>query len=127
MASRMAFRAAVASRTAVAPKLSARTQVRRFASEPPAKVVTPSFKNDKNEGWETLYNVGFYGTMVLTGVLLYFKPETDIGVWARDEALVREALEQEGEEIELGRVYSQEKHGDIFVKGAVGERPTRSN
>jgi len=61
--------------------------------------------------------------MALFPVAMWFAPNTDIKQWAHDEALVRELLEEAGEEIEMGRNYSQELFGPMWVKRTAGERP----
>eukprot|EP00512_Aurantiochytrium_limacinum_P003890 CAMPEP_0171500330 /NCGR_PEP_ID=MMETSP0958-20121227/8930_1 /TAXON_ID=87120 /ORGANISM="Aurantiochytrium limacinum, Strain ATCCMYA-1381" /LENGTH=127 /DNA_ID=CAMNT_0012034997 /DNA_START=89 /DNA_END=472 /DNA_ORIENTATION=+ len=78
-----------------------------------------------NQGWESIYYWGMGICFATAAVGLAYKPNTKIQDWARDEALVREVLAEEGEEIEIGRNYSQEKYGHNWSKSEHGAKPTR--
>lgn len=76
------------------------------------------------EDWEIMYNGAIWGGFLFVGIGLWYKPQTDIRSWARDEALVRELLTDAGEVLELGRNYSQEMHGNVWTK-LDGDKPRR--
>ena len=79
----------------------------------------PAGQKRKRESWETVWYIGMYGTMGLTAVLLYYKPDTrcvpfsapptsecsrslakcSIQSWALQEAKAR--MEARGEKPEL--------------------------
>lgn len=61
----------------------------------------------------------------MTTVGLWYKPNTSIKEWARDEAEVRKQLREEGEEIELGVNYSQNMYGNQWTKEEIGMKPAR--
>ncbi|KAI0080114.1 hypothetical protein K474DRAFT_1590760 [Panus rudis PR-1116 ss-1] len=61
-----------------------------FGEKPP-----PAGQKRKKEGWENMWYVGIYGTMFVTAVLLYYKPDTSIQTWAIQEAKTR--MEARGE------------------------------
>ncbi|KAF2458861.1 ESSS subunit of NADH:ubiquinone oxidoreductase, partial [Lineolata rhizophorae] len=55
--------------------------------------VPPGQKAEK-EGWETVFYVGFFGSLGAAVVAYAFKPDTSIQTWALEEA--RRRLEKEG-------------------------------
>ncbi|EPT03947.1 hypothetical protein FOMPIDRAFT_1028280 [Fomitopsis schrenkii] len=55
----------------------------------------PPGEKRKKEGWENIWYVGMYGSMLLAGVLLYYKPDTSLSTWAYNEAKRR--MEERGE------------------------------
>ena len=120
-------------RTAAAPKRGA--AVRRLGTEaPPQKPVymfgeKPPAAGQKRkwEDWEYIWYPGMGACTLLLVVGGIYRPDTSIRSWAHDEALVRERLEDEGIEIEMGRNYSQELHGHTWTKSAVGENPERNS
>jgi len=61
-----------------------------FGEKPPP----PGFRRIK-QPWENIWYYGMYGTMLIGGVLLYFKPDTSIQTWALKEA--KERMEARGE------------------------------
>ncbi|GBG32327.1 Hypothetical Protein FCC1311_085522 [Hondaea fermentalgiana] len=126
----MSFLAAsrVARAAAQIPAQTARlTKTRTMAGspKPQGQYLFGEAPGAKSEGWETIYIGGMTLCFVTAGVGLWFKPNTDIDVWARDEALTREVLADAGEELEVGRNYSQEKYGNVFTKAGHGLKPTR--
>jgi hypothetical protein len=60
-------------------------------SEPPL----PAGQKRVKEDWENIWYLGTFGTMGLTAVLLYYKPDTSIQSWALKEA--KERMEARGE------------------------------
>merc|ERR1711974_26058 len=52
-----------------------------FGEKPPA----PGKKRVR-EDWEAIYYWGMFGGMALGGVLIYYKPDTSIEGWARQQA-----------------------------------------
>jgi hypothetical protein len=90
-------------------KPSFRANGRRFASheaphynEPSGYLFgekpTPPGQKRVKEDWETIWHVGMFGTMGLTAVLLYYKPDTSIQSWALKEA--KQRMEARGENYE---------------------------
>lgn len=73
-------RALVTSRTARSLHL------REIPTEAPR---TPMIKiiPEEKEGWEEIYWYGMTFTFVWLGIGLYFRPETSLSVWAREEAI----------------------------------------
>ncbi|KAF7347770.1 hypothetical protein MVEN_01534500 [Mycena venus] len=61
-----------------------------FGEKPPP----PGFRRIK-QPWENIWYYGMYGTMLIGGVLLYFKPDTSIQTWALKEA--KQRMEARGE------------------------------
>ncbi|CAK5280555.1 unnamed protein product [Mycena citricolor] len=61
-----------------------------FGEKPPP----PGFQRIK-QPWENVWYYGMYGTMLVGGVLMYFKPDTSIQTWALKEAKLR--MEERGE------------------------------
>lgn len=61
----------------------------------------------------------------MTTVGLWFKPNVSMKAWARDEAVVRNQLVEEGKEIELGVNYSQNMYGNSWTKTEIGVAPVR--
>ncbi|KAH9837105.1 ESSS subunit of NADH:ubiquinone oxidoreductase-domain-containing protein [Rhodofomes roseus] len=55
----------------------------------------PPGEKRKKEDWESVWYAGMYGTMLLAGVLLYYKPDTSLSTWAYNEAKSR--MEARGE------------------------------
>jgi len=43
----------------------------------------------KREDWELMWYFGMFGSMILAGVGLYYKPDTSINTWAMKEAKAR--------------------------------------
>ncbi|GAA6058982.1 hypothetical protein JCM10212_001692 [Sporobolomyces blumeae] len=52
-----------------------------FGEKPPAKG-----QKRVREDWESIYYWGMFGGMALGGVLIYYKPDTSIEGWARQQA-----------------------------------------
>ncbi|GJJ69867.1 hypothetical protein EMPS_02216 [Entomortierella parvispora] len=50
------------------------------------------------EDWENLFFYGFFGAMAVGGVLVYYKPDTNLHTWAYREAKAR--MEARGEPVE---------------------------
>jgi len=50
------------------------------------------------EDWEWSYYLGFGGTFVVAGLGLYFKPDTSITTWAKEEARERLWKKEHGSE-----------------------------
>ncbi|GAA5987337.1 hypothetical protein JCM10908_001914 [Rhodotorula pacifica] len=63
---------------------------RLFGEQP----LAPGQKRSK-EDWENIYYYGFGGSMLLGAVLIYYKPDTSIEGWARQQA--KEKLAAAGE------------------------------
>ncbi|GAA6019645.1 hypothetical protein JCM10207_006955 [Rhodosporidiobolus poonsookiae] len=63
---------------------------RLFGEKAPA----PGQKRVK-EDWENIYYYGFGGGMLLGAVLIYYKPDTSIEGWARQQA--KEKMDKAGE------------------------------
>ncbi|GAA6036722.1 hypothetical protein JCM8097_003447 [Rhodosporidiobolus ruineniae] len=63
---------------------------RLFGEKAPA----PGQKRVK-EDWENIYIYGFGGAMLFGGILRYYKPDTSIEGWAREQA--KERLASKGE------------------------------
>ncbi|KAJ7487676.1 ESSS subunit of NADH:ubiquinone oxidoreductase-domain-containing protein [Mycena galericulata] len=61
-----------------------------FGEKPPP----PGHRRIK-QPWENLWYYGMYGSMLVGGVLLYFKPDTSIQTWALKEA--KQRMEARGE------------------------------
>jgi len=61
-----------------------------FGEKPPP----PGHRRIK-QPWESLWYYGMYGSMLVGGVLLYFKPDTSIQTWALKEA--KQRMEARGE------------------------------
>jgi hypothetical protein len=53
----------------------------------------------KWEEWELPMYLCMYGGIVGLGIILYAKPDTSIYTWARDEALCRIKMRENGEEV----------------------------
>eukprot|EP00516_Mucochytrium_quahogii_P001502 CAMPEP_0203748014 /NCGR_PEP_ID=MMETSP0098-20131031/3003_1 /ASSEMBLY_ACC=CAM_ASM_000208 /TAXON_ID=96639 /ORGANISM=" , Strain NY0313808BC1" /LENGTH=147 /DNA_ID=CAMNT_0050636623 /DNA_START=611 /DNA_END=1051 /DNA_ORIENTATION=+ len=76
----------------------------------------------KRESWELIYHGTMVGGLIFLAVGLYYKPNTSIRQWAKQEALARELIVEAGGEVELGRNYAQEAiPGRFFEKGEIGE------
>ncbi|KZT52442.1 Ndufb11, NADH dehydrogenase 1 beta subcomplex subunit, partial [Calocera cornea HHB12733] len=61
-----------------------------FGEKPP-----PPGQKRKWEDWELPWYIGMYGSLLLAGVALAYKPDTSIQSWAMKEA--RERMEARGE------------------------------
>ncbi|OBZ79159.1 N-alpha-acetyltransferase 40 [Grifola frondosa] len=55
----------------------------------------PPGQKRQRESWEIIWHVGMLGTMGVTAVLLYYKPDSSIQTWALEEAKAR--MEARGE------------------------------
>lgn len=75
--------------------------------------MAPGEKRER-EGWEILAALGVTASALIIGIGKYYAPKTDLRLWAKEEALVRESLREQGVEIEYGRNYSQELYGKEF-------------
>jgi len=64
-----------------------------FGEKPP-----PPGQKRVKEDWENIWYIGMYGTLALTGLLLYYKPDTSIQGWALKEAKAR--MEARGEKVQ---------------------------
>ncbi len=90
---------------------------------PPKENVMFGKRGGEPEGWEFIYCWGMGGSFLFVALGLYFRPDTTLTGWARDEALVREQIVAEGGELEVGRNYSQERHGLAWEPKVPGEKP----
>lgn len=79
----------------------------------------------KREAWEGLYYGFMTAATLLVTVGLWFKPNTKIKTWARDEAEVRNEMAENGEEVEYGANHAQLKYGDSWTREEFGVKPKR--
>jgi hypothetical protein len=104
-----------------APRAGSRSSSNRYG--PPKEDVMFGKSGGEPEGWEFIYYTGMGGSFLFIATGLYFRPDTTITRWARDEALAREQIVAEGGELEVGRNYSQERYGIAWEPKVAGERP----
>ncbi len=118
--------AAASRRGAAGARGAARAGSRSSSSNsygPPKENVMFGQRGGEPEGWEFIYYWGMGGSFLTIALGLYFRPDTTLTQWARDEALVREQIVAEGGELEVGRNYSQERYGLAWEPKVPGEKP----
>ena len=61
------------------------------------------------EMWEIITYATFGTSFILTALFLTFGPDTNLSTWAANEARVRKARRERGEEVEAGHDYAAEE------------------
>lgn len=121
----MASRAFSTVRRTISARGTAQRRLRRFFGgeshhgEGEARL----FGDSKWEGWEPIVYVTYAASALVLIVGISNKPQTSILQWAREEALARMKIEDDGGEVEFGTHYAKEV-SPPYAKEEVGEMPT---
>ena len=88
---------------------SSNNTTRRYMAEMPVPQSSQAVLfegHPKNEGWESTIAWWYSSSFILICLVLGAKPETNIRVWAQQEARARMKLQEEGQtEFEFGKHY----------------------